>query len=345
MWPRAGFPANAPTSLTAPPLFPGPVAQPGWAAPWTVHVLGLALAASAALRLSAGWWRHLAADLRERKPHPGYSPLLTLAVFAAAFGLECAYYTVVPSFTELTDLWARSPLVLWALVLLRLAPYAAAAYLVPRLSGRSGAGGLVLDFRGLGWPEVRPAFRTIVPWAVVLLLVGYFPAVSQPGRLWTVLRLWLTTGGHLFLTSLLSLPFFLGVAGPTLGSALVRLFGLDAPDAAGRAREAPTPVPGGSGTSDDEAKRADPGGWTEAHVLHAVAGAAVVFLWLFLPRPGAAYGLVGTSGFVLYYGILYLAAAHIQGASRNVLWPVLGLTLAQVCLSMVPALLGLVFRW
>jgi len=240
----------------------------------------------------------------------------------------------VPSYVDLWESWQTSKLALWGLVFFRLVPYAAAAYLVPRLGGTGGSGdapgepgrrvGPVLSLSGRGWAEVRPVILTLVPWSVVLFLAINFPAVSRPVSLWATLQNYLSAGGYIFLTSLMTFPFFLGVVGPTLGGLLVGLLGL---------------APSGQGG------RVTRGGWTAAHVVHALAGAAVLLVWMFLPRPALANGLVGSSQLFLYYGPLYFVAACIQGTSRNVLWPVLGYTINWLSLGVIPKLLALFFRW
>jgi hypothetical protein len=314
------------------PILPGAPVFGGWAAPFAVHLLGLAIAATVALQLSRRWWGPFVSDFAGRPLHPGYSLWLTLAAFAAAYALEYVFVLLinVPLAKWLLDAMYREIratdfLVMWLVHAARLLPYVLAAVLVPALS-RPRREGPQAGGDAESWAAVRPAFLTILPWAVVVLLVLFFPRVSPAG--FRSLGGLLTPTVSVFLMNLLFMPFFLGVLTPGLGR-LVRA-------AAGRLRT--------GGDSESAGRRAG------IRLVTLALGVAVTLAWaLLLPRPGLTATGTAAAGLPVLtyvsYGAIYLIAAVIQDADRNVFWAPLSASVLMFGLAVIPALLGVFFQW
>lgn len=284
------------------PLIPEPGGPVALARPWAIHLLGVALAGWLALNLSRGWWPSALGGLEhlDRRPRP--SPLLAAAALVGAFGLEIVLRKwAVP---ELVGAGAYYP----AYVLPWL-PYFLAYLAVDRRNRPSLIGG--------GWPAVRPAFQTIIPWTVAGLLVLVFPTFSH-GPVAVLPRLeslgrW---GLHMLLPLLLSYPYFLG----TLPAALA---------AFGRSEAVRT---------GDGARR----------LVAVTVGVLLLSVWVFLPRlvmGSEALGNPPSLAEVLLRLAWLVPAGFVQASDRGLLWAPLASLVTLLGWQVVPIILGAVLRW
>lgn len=176
-------------------VVPEPAGPAGFALPWVVHLLGLALAGSVALNLSRGWWqpaREALGDLdRGRRTPLGW----VLGALAAAYGMEVAVrWWLVP--------WLVGAGAAWPAFVLPAVPYFLTYLVISR--------GERITVTGGGWAAVGPAFRTVVPWTAAAILVFAFPAMSRgPAEIIPKLHslgVWALYG---ILPSALTFPLFL----------------------------------------------------------------------------------------------------------------------------------------
>jgi hypothetical protein len=287
------------------------------------------LAAGLAWCLSAGWWRAFFARLRSGEVHPGYPVLPVIAAFGAAYALEWAFLAWQAGWVvELPGVGGRVlpglSMERWLLGHLHLAPYALAAAGVLLLS-RPERPGLRVGLDAGAWRAVAPAFRTLVPWSAVVLLVWIFPHSSSAlAGLGSRLGSLAYFGANVLLRGLLTMPFFLGVVMPTLG----RLLGVRAA------------VPEGEGAPAAGASAA-------GRALAVICGAAVMWVWaVLLPRPGGLAGAFDLSPLhALASAVSYLVAAFVQEADRTLVWAPLAAASVWLLVGLVPSLVAVFLRW
>lgn len=320
------------------PLVPEAPFGPGWTEPSVAHLLALAVAASFALRLSHGWWAELRRRLEEDETHPGYPLWLAATAFLLAYVFHRLYlaYAQGPLLARLLDklaggaapgpvpapapLWVSAAA--WLTVAGQYAPYLLAAVGAARfgdgdgrLSPGRGSGALSLGADPAGWAAVRPAYRTVLPWAAVLLVLGYFPASSEIVRVSPQGLLGLVRSAAIvFAANLLVLPLFLGVITPAVGRNLREAMGSSV-----RSRLA-------------------------ARVLTAVLGAGITLAW----AAGLAGGWLGATGLhgLVFLGVLCLAAALVhEVGGRGILWAPLATALLWTAARALPLAVRGFIRW
>jgi hypothetical protein len=315
------------------PLQPGPGFSRGPAAPWTVHLLGLAIVWTVASRLAAGSWRRIADGFRGTPPPAGVPLWLALVGLAVAYGLERAISLPLLGLLPAGGGVAGSSIDRGRLLLLnvlwyaRLTPYLIVALLVPRLARVKDAGPR-LSLTRASWTAVAPAFRASVPWAVFFLLIWSFPRLT-PGSFGREMANTLDGGVRLLVTCLLTLPLFLGVLMPSLGRGIHSLARYRAARSLAR-------------------RRGDGEGGIAARVITIVLGAAVALAWTAVSVLEPGLGGLGWGHYLrifAYYGAFYVAAALIQDADRSIFWPALASAVIFLGMRIVPAVLGLFFVW
>jgi len=328
------------------PLQPGPGFSRGPAAPWTVHLLGLAIVWTVALRLATGSWRRSVNRLRDTPPPAGVPLWLAVAGLAVAYGLERAISLPLLGLLPAGGGVAGSSIdggrlllfnVLWYA---RLTPYLIVALLVPRLARVKDAGPR-LSLTRASWTAVAPAFRASVPWAVFFLLIWSFPRLT-PGSFARELVTTLDASLRLLVTNLLTLPLFLGVLMPSLGRGIHSLARDRAIRSPARGRGMGEGGGAGERVATSVASRA-----ILARAITIVVGAVAALVWTAcVLEPGlGSYGWGRYLRVLAYYGTFYLAAAFIQDADRSIFWPALSSAVIVLGMRVVPAVLGSLFVW